>query len=283
MQLRTHALFAVSLASIAFVFTTSGSAAPPAGGAAPAPGGQAKVDLPARVISVKRTATRAKYASGPLSYEIEVAAPTLTPLATNVVFDGLFAGKVTAPVSAPAGGRTTVTLVDPKGLQSTCSSYNYKVYLETGGPGNARSWKVTPNCTFGVDVVNPSAALSVQQQLQQADGKVTYVSPSLTPSTIACGTPGQVKAMVANRNTQTVAKGVHLRLVGPGGSTTNASGTGPGLLGKGESKEAFVTFPGDLVSGKYALTVEATDVPEHAPGWNVQLKPSCDVDVSVVP
>ncbi len=272
----------LGLAPIAFA--VSGLAAPPQGGGpALPPTARPKIDLPARIVSIKRPTPRGggpapKYTSGPIAFEVEVAAPTLTPLNTNIVFNREWLnGVVKVPVSAPAGGRVTVTLLDDKGLRATCAPSDYTVSFESA-PDIKSVWSVTPHCSFQTTVVDPLAPVPPDTKAAQRANRLSYLTPTLDPASFACGGANTMTAVVKNAGSAD-ATNVSLAVEGPVPFENGDNGPFVGTLKPGQSATAKVVYANNAQTGQYLLKVKGTGVPTFQPGWHVDVAISCSPEV----
>ncbi len=273
----------LGLAPIAFAVSGVAAAPGAGGGSANPPTARPKIDLPARIVSIKRPTPRGggpapKYTGGPLAFEVEVAAPTLTALNTNIVFDrGWLNGVVKVPVTAPAGGRVTVTLLDDKGLRATCGPSDYTVSFESA-PTVKSAWRVTPNCSFQTTVVDPLAPIPPDTKAAQRANRLSYLSPSLSPGSFACGAANTMTAVVKNAS-GTTATNVRLVVEGPVPFELGDNGPFVGTLAPGQSASATVAYANNAQTGQYLLKVAGTGVTTFQPGWHVDVSMSCSPEV----
>lgn len=273
----------LGLAPVAFAVT--GFAAPGAGGAGPAPTAGPKIDLPARIVSIKRPTPRGdgpapKYTSGPIAFEVEVAAPTLTPLNTNIVFEREWLnGVVKVPVTAPAGGRVTVTLLDDKGLRATCGPSDYTVSFESA-PTVKSAWRVTPHCSFQTTIVDPLAPIPPDTKAAQRANRLSYLSPSLSPSSFTCGAANNTMTAVVKNASSATANDVRLVVEAPVPFHNGDDGDFVGTLGPGQSASATIAYAKDAQTGQYLLKVHGSGVPIFQPGWRVDVSASCSPEVN---
>jgi hypothetical protein len=180
------------------------------------------------------------------------------------------------PVEVPAGGRTFATFADPRGLKDGCTPTRLRVSLETGT--SSRTLKTTPSCAFASDPIDPGAQLPEDRRLERQRGRLSYHSPRLTSSSLACGGPITVRATATN-GASTAATGARLRIEGP--SVDGVSDRFDLAPGKERVVTATLSSFGG-VPGSYVLRIDpAGSVPVHQPGWNVKVTRSCRVDVDL--
>jgi hypothetical protein len=280
------ALVSVPIALVA----ASGAAAPSGPGTQPVqpklpPTAQPRLDLPARIVSVKRTPPKGfavpilnKYSEGALSYDVEIAAPASSPLATSFIAERMDATPTVVAklaVSAGPGERTTITFEDKSGLKTGCASTEYRLKLESSN--TTRSLRVKPTCTFSGEAIDPMAGTPPDTKLAQRQNKLFYYSPSATPAaTPVCGMPLEMKATVRN-DASSPAIDARLRIDAPGNDAAGAVfDLAPGKIAPASVSTPFLGHPGN-----YTLRLEGGGAATWQPGWHVKVTRSCGIDLDL--
>jgi hypothetical protein len=230
------------------------------------------------VIASVKHAGRA-YAEGPVSLEVEIKNPGSKPLETNLLLDRMIRARpapqeggrlASVAVRVPAGGATTVTIADSRGIEACDPTFD-RLTLE-GGPSTFV--KLQPSCAFGVKTINPNEGLAPDRLVSQQSGKLSYDTAFLPFRTARCGAAIVFEATARNRGSAR-ATNVRWRVTSPDGEAVASLEPFELAPGANKTSRSGQQFKGR--SGRWQLDIEGTGVSIYQPGFKADVTKLCSV------
>ncbi len=251
----------------------------------PAPSVEPRAVRPAYLAAVRRAPVKVgalgggfspPYGEGPIDFEVDVENPQPVALDGTLVVEreGTGAPLARVKVEAAAGGKTKVSFTDPLGLKDGCGPTRDRLVLESTNASSPRTMRVMPSCTFA------SETSEAQDRREARRGKLSVHGAALA-SSLACGAPLVVRAVVRNETKERVSGLLRLDGFGSGDRDVGAKAF---TVRAGAETPVEITVPafhGQV--GPHALVLEAAaprdEVPVYQSAWTLRVKRECSLDV----
>lgn len=237
---------------------------------------------PPTITAVKYAGPRA-YVDGAVALEVEVKNFWNKPLESNLLLDRMIRARpepreggrlASVPLRIPAGGTATVTISDTKGVDGCLETFDR---LTIEGQGSTFV-KITPNCMFGMKLIDSSQGGPPDLVVSQRAGKLFYENTSLPFRVPKCDGAIVFETTVKNQASAR-ATSVKLDVTGPDGEVSPFL-TPFELAPRAEkTTRAGKVFTGQ--SGRYVLGLEANGVPVWSPRVKAEVTKLCSLTATL--